>query len=263
MSTTGTRLRHSFHREVNVMGTVFTIDLFGGDVRDEALTTRRVDAAVLELHEADEVFSTWKRESPISRLRRGELSEVEVPTVVIEVFEACRSARRASLGWFDPWSMPGGVDPTGLVKGWAAQRALNSLKELDLTGAVVNAAGDIASFGGPEVGQRFRFGVVRPNDPMKLACVLESPGAVATSGTYERGNHLINPFTGEATPTVSATVTGPDLGLADALATALAVSGPGGIEFIDELENYEGLVIEPTGTYVKSQGFEIVENFLI
>jgi thiamine biosynthesis lipoprotein len=137
------------------------------------------------------------------------------------------------------------------------------LKELDLTGAVVNAAGDIASFGGPEVGQRFRFGVVRPNDPMKLACVLESPGAVATSGTYERGNHLINPFTGEATPTVSATVTGPDLGLADALATALAVSGPGGIEFIDELENYEGLVIEPTGTYVKSQGFEIVENFLI
>lgn len=263
MSDTETRSRHSFHREVDVMGTVVTIDLYGGDVRDEVSTTRRIDAAALELHKADEVFSTWKWESPLSRLRRGDLSVFEAPTDVIEVLEACRRARRASGGWFDPWSMPGAVDPTGLVKGWAAQRALNILKELDVTGAVVNAAGDIASFGGPDVGQTFRFGIVRPDDPLKLACILESPGAVATSGTYERGNHLINPFTGAATSTVSATVTGPELGLADALATALAVAGPAGIEFIDALEHYEGLVIEPAGTYVQSQRFEMAENFLI
>jgi FAD:protein FMN transferase len=245
------------------MGTVFTIDLYGGDVGDEAITTQRVDAAALEVRKADELFSTWKWESPLSRLRRGDLSVFEVPSDIIEVFEACRRARRASGGFFDPWSMPGGVDPTGLVKGWAAQRALNILKELDVTGAVVNAAGDIASFGGPDIGQTFRFGVVRPDDHLKLACILESPGAVATSGTYERGNHLINPFTGAATSAVSATVTGPELGLADALATALAVAGPAGIEFIDALEHYEGLVIEQTGTYVTSEGFTFVENLLI
>jgi len=245
------------------MGTVFTIDLYGGDARDEVLTTRLVDEVVLDLRTVDDVLSTWKRDSPLSRLRRGDLPLTAMPSMVIEVFEACQSARLASRGWFDPWSMPGGVDPTGLVKGWAAQLALDHLKELDLTGAVVNAAGDIASFGGPDVGQRFRFGVVRPDDPMKLACILESPGAVATSGTYERGNHLINPFTGDARSAVSATVTGPELGLADALATALAVAGRAGIEFIDELEHYEGLIIEPTGAQVKSQGFEMVENLLV
>ena len=245
------------------MGTIFTIDLFGGHARDEVLTNRLVDEVVLDLRTVDGVLSTWKSDSPLSRLRRGDLPLTEMPSMVIEVFDACRSARDATRGWFDPWAMPGGVDPTGLVKGWAAQLALNQLKELDLTGAVVNAAGDIASFGGPDVGQRFRFGVVRPDDPMRLACILESPGAVATSGTYERGNHLINPFTGEATSTVSATVTGPELGFADALATALAVAGRDGIEFIDALEHYEGLIIEPAGTQVKSQGFEMVENLLV
>jgi thiamine biosynthesis lipoprotein len=245
------------------MGTVITIDLYGGEAGNEAITTQRVDAAEQELRNADDIFSTWKTQSPLSRLRRGDLSLAEVPDEVLDVLQACRCARRASGGWFDPWSMPGGVDPTGLVKGWAAERALNELKWLDLTGAVVNAAGDIASFGGPDVGQAFRFGVVRPDDPMKLACVVGSPGAVATSGTYLRGNHLVNPFTRDATSTVSATVTGPELGLADALATALAVAGPAGMEFIDALEHYEGLVIENSGTYVKSQGFQFVENFLI
>jgi thiamine biosynthesis lipoprotein len=245
------------------MGTIITIDLYGGDVRDASCATGFADAAELELRQADEIFSTWKTQSPMSRLRRGDLLLVEVPDEILDVLEACRAARRASDGWFDPWSMPGGVDPTGLVKGWAAQRALNVLTGLDLTGAVVNAAGDIASFGGPDVGQSFRFGVVRPDDPLKLACVVGSPGAVATSGTYQRGNHLINPFTGDAPLTVSATVTGPELGLADALATALAVAGPAGMEFIDVLERYEGLVIEAAGTYVKSQGFPMVENFLV
>ncbi len=262
MSSTETRSLHSFHRDVEVMGTVITIDLYGGDARDEVITIRCVDAAELALQQADEIFSTWKAQSPLSRLRRGDLSLVEVPDEVLEVLDACRSARRASEGWFDPWSMPGGVDPTGLVKGWAAERALNELKGLDLSGAVVNAAGDIASFGGPDAGQAFRFGVVRPDSPLKLACVVESPGAVATSGTYQRGNHLVNPFTGEATSTVSATVAGPELGLADALATALAVAGPAGMGFIDALEHYEGLVIEATGKYVKSQGFRLVENLL-
>jgi thiamine biosynthesis lipoprotein len=262
MSDAGTRLHHSFQREVDVMGTVITIDLYGGDVRDEVMTARRVDAAELRLHEADEIFSTWKTQSPLSRLRRGELSLVDFPDEILEVLDACRSARDATEGWFDPWSMPGGVDPTGLVKGWAAQRALNELKGLDLAGAVVNAAGDIASFGGPNIGEAFRFGIVRPDNPMTLAFVVESPGAVATSGTYQRGNHLVNPFTREARSTVSATVTGPELGPADALATALAVAGRDGMGFIDKLEHYEGLVIESAGTYVKSQGFRIAENLL-
>jgi thiamine biosynthesis lipoprotein len=244
------------------MGTVVTIDLYGDEHLDEWKLARSVNAAEGVLREADHVFSTWKPHSPISRLRRGELTIGDVPAVVLDVLEECRAARRASRGWFDPWSVPGGVDPTGLVKGWAAQRALEPLREEGLIGALVNAAGDIASFGGPVVGEPFRVGVVRPADPTRLACVVESPGAVATSGTYERGNHLVNPFTGDATGTASATVTGPDLGLADALATALAVAGPSGLEFVSAIRGYEGLIIETSDTFHATDGFPMAECFL-
>lgn len=252
--------RHVFHRDVDVMGTVVTIDLYGESQLDSSSMARAADAAEAILREADEVFSTWKPNSPLSRLRRGELTINEVPTVVLEVLDACRTARRVSRGFFDPWSMPGGVDPTGLVKGWAAERALEPLRELGLTGALVNAAGDIASFGGPVSDAAFRLGIVSPEDPRQLACVVESPGAVATSGTYERGNHLVNPFTGVAAPTASATVTGPELAMADALATALAIAGPAGLEWVRVLDDYEGFVVA-AGHADMSDGFPLVERF--
>jgi len=242
------------------MGTVVTIDLYGDAHLGSPSIARAADAAEAILREADEVFSTWKPNSPLSRLRRGDLTINEVPPVVLEVLDACRAARSVSRGFFDPWSMPGGVDPTGLVKGWAAQRALEPLRALQLTGAIINAAGDVASFGGPVSGAPFRLGIVNPEDTRQLACVVESPGAVATSGTYERGNHLIDPFTGVASPTASATVTGPELAMADAFATALAVAGPAGLEWVNALDDYEGLVVA-FGRFETSDNFPMVESF--
>ena len=90
---------------------------------DEA--RRRAEA---RLRWVDDVFSTWKPESPVSRLRRGEIGLGDAPPEVAEVLELCRRAREASDGWFDPWAMPGGVDPTGLVKGWAVERALDEFE---------------------------------------------------------------------------------------------------------------------------------------
>ncbi len=261
-TASSTTAHHLYHREIDVMGTVVTIDLFGEDHLIEWRLAQSVDAAESILREVDNVFSTWKVQSPLSRLRRGELTMGEVPGVIVDVLEECRTARHASQGWFDPWSMPGGVDPTGLVKGWAAQRALGPLRELGLGGALINAAGDVASFGGPARDEAFRVGVVFPADPKRLACVVESPGAVATSGTYERGNHLVNPFRGVAISAASATVTGPELGLADALATALAVAGPAGLEFVASLKDYEGLVIEASDRAYASDGFPMVASFL-
>jgi len=235
------------HRET-VMGTVVTIDLYraAGVDPDEVLAPLR--AALAVLHRADRIFSTYHYESPVSRLRRGEIALGEAPPEVTEVLAACRVARELSGGLFDPWAMPGGVDPTGYVKGWAAHRALDELRGTDLDGVMVNAAGDIAAFGGPYPDQGFRVGVVRPDSPMELACVVDLASAVATSGTYERGEHLVNPRTGAAaTAVASATVTGPDLGLADALATALAVGGGEVLARVDALEGYEGFTIGHDG----------------
>ncbi len=135
--------------------------------------------------------------------------------------------------------MPGGVDPTGYVKGWAAQNALAAFSAECIVGAIVNAVGDIASFGGLGNGKPFRIGIADPLSPRRLAEIVELTGAIATSGSYERGSHLIDPHLGRPSArAASASVTGPDLGLADALATAVAVAGTPGLAFIEPLDNY-------------------------
>lgn len=243
------------------MGTVVTLDLFGEMTPTKWTLAPIIEEAIGVLHAADEMFSTWKDTSCISRIRRGELSIDDAPVEVSIVLERCRRAREISQGWFDPWAMPGGFDPTGLVKGWAAQESLNVLQRAGVSGAIVNAAGDIASFGGPQKDQRFRIGVADPASPHRLACVVETPGAIATSGTYERGAHLIDPHSGlPTTRAASATVVGTDLSLVDALATALVIAGEQALEMFSELNDYEGLVIADDGTFHMTPDFPIATN---
>ena len=180
-----------------------------------------------KLQWVDDVFSTWKPESPMSRLRRGEIGLGTRRPRSPRCCELCRRARDASDGWFDPWAMPGGVDPTGLVKGWAVERALDELKRAGVPAAMINAGGDIAVYGRPSPGQSWRIGIQHPlaADRILLTADLAGAGAVATSGSYERGAHLVDPRTGRPTTALlSATVIGHDLAFADALATALYAS---------------------------------------
>ncbi len=244
------------HHHESVMGTVVTIDVYTKDGTIAPGVSLGLARARAVLHRVDAVFSTWKPHSPVSRLRRGEISCDEAPTEVTEVLEQCAVAREISAGWFDPWSMPGGVDPTGYVKGWAAQCALAELASSEVVGAMVNAAGDIASFRSAEHPEPFRIGIVDPKVRTRLACAVELFGAIATSGTSERGAHLIDPHTRRPGARVaSASVCGPDLGLADALATALTVSGELGLALVEPLEGYEALVIAFDGEPRWTEGF--------
>jgi len=239
------------------MGTVVTIDVY------PLCGTGTLDFAAARgvLQRADEVFSTWHPDSAVSRLRRGEISAADAPSEVSAVLADCMRARELSGGWFDPWAMPGGFDPTGYVKGWAAQRALAELAGLPIAGALVNAAGDIAALGTQPAGPPFRIGIADPDDPRRLAEIVELTACIATSGTYERGSHLIDPRSGiPAARVASASVVGPDLGLADALATAVAVAGPDGLAFIEPLSDYEALVIEYDGRKQWTSHFPIAST---
>jgi len=238
----------AIHHVERVMGTAVTVDVYTRDGEPRGALSLDVARARAVLHRADAVFSTWKADSPLSRLRRGEITLEEAPADVAEVLELCATARAVSGGWFDPWAMPGGVDPTGYVKGWAAQRALAELSSSEVSGALVNAAGDVAGFGGPGIADTFRIGIVDPFSPGHLACVVGLVGGLATSGTYERGPHLIDPRSWRPRALVaSASVSGPDLGLADALATALAVAGADGLAWFEALEGYEALIFTLDG----------------
>jgi FAD:protein FMN transferase len=252
------RARRPVTHAEHVMGTVVSFAVLPGAESAHPDPAAVIRAASVLLHEADAVFSTWDPQSPLSWLRRGEPPEGDGSPIMAEVRAACQAAREASDGWFDPWAMPGGYDPTGLVKGWAVDRALAAIRAAGLPAALVNGGGDLAAFGGPAPGQPWRAGIRHPWRTDALAAVLEVRGAVATSATYERGEHLVDPYTGlPACRAASATVTGPSLAMADALATALAVGGDAALAAVEGLPGYAGYLIRPDGTETWTGGIRL------
>ena len=230
------------------MGTVVSFTVHPGPLAEPELREAVADACRV-LHHLDDTFSTWKPESPMSRLRRGELTMAEVPPEVPLVLELCAEARDLSGGWFDPWAMPGGVDPTGLVKGWAVEQAVEVLRRAGVAAALLNGGGDLVALGRPPATGPWRIGIRHPWDAAALACVVDLERAIATSGSYERGAHLVDPRTGQPTAAAaSATVTGPSLAIADALATALAVGGDEVLALVAELPGYDGYLIRADAT---------------
>lgn len=242
------------------MGTVVSFDVRPGQVPKREVFLALAAAKDI-LHRADAVFSTWKKDSPVSRLRRGDITLEGAPPEVSVVLELCTEARRLSDGWFDPWAMPGGVDPTGLVKGWAADRALEVIASTGIAGVMVSAGGDVVCRGEPEPGRRWRIGVQNPFERTSIIAVVESTGAVATSGTYERGLHVLDPRTGApSTRAVSATVTGAELAMTDGLATGLLACGPEGLQWFGSLDGLEAMVIDPEGAVTATAGFPWAEG---
>lgn len=240
-----------------VMGTVVSFAIRPGPLGDGR--ARQVIAeACGSLHRDDRTFSTWMPASPMSRLRSGEIDLHCAGRDIAEVLDTCRTLKDLSRGWFDPWSAPGGVDPTGMVKGWSAERAAGILRSAGVPAGMVNAGGDVYTWGSPspDRDEPWRIGVRHPWRPDALAGILEVDATVATSGTYERGEHLWNPHAGGApsSAAVSATVTGPSLAVADALATALAVGGPPLLEVVDSLPGYEAWIIGPLGEESTTSG---------
>ena len=131
---------------------------------------------------------------------RDELDLAQAPSVVHKVVDACLVARRATASWFDPWAMPAGFDPTALVKGWAARRTMEALRHGGISAAMVNAGGDIVVVGEPRPAPCWRIAIVDPHRADHLLGsvalpVSERPWAIATSGRYERGEHLLDPHT--------------------------------------------------------------------
>jgi len=249
-----------------VMGTVVSYLVDPGPLSDDEVSSAMAESTA-ELHRLDGIFSTWVPDSPMSRYRLGELDAEELPPEIPVVLELCASVKQMSRGWFDPWAMPGGVDPTGLVKGWAVEKATAILVRAGVAGALVNGGGDVATFGSCAGDGRWRIGIQHPWRVDALACVVEVAGgrAVATSGRYERGEHLIDPFAAAlqhratGARAVSATVSGPELAVADALATALMVAGSDALTLVAALRGYSAYRILEDGTEEATAGFPFAD----
>jgi thiamine biosynthesis lipoprotein len=247
------------HHRITTMGTVFTLDLYYDPNTNPDTLLPHIKQAEQILFQIDDTFSTYKPNSPLSLLRRGELSLEDSPSKLRDVLQACHTAKTVSAGWFDPWSIPGGVDPSGYVKGWAADQVLTYLRHAPVLAAIVNGAGDIATFTAPSIAEPFHIGITNPRTPSRLLGSVYTAEAVASSGSYERGVHLYDPYNNLfAARALASTVLGPDLGLADALATALCVGGSEVLARIDNLALYEAMLVHPDGTVEQTSGFNLL-----
>ncbi|WP_035749952.1 FAD:protein FMN transferase [Parafrankia discariae] len=242
------------------MGTVVSIDV--RSPLDPAGLDAAIGAAVRLLHRVDEDFSTFRATSWVSRLRRGEIRLGDCPDHVRQVYRAAAECRDQTDGWFDPaWRADGTLDPTGLVKGWAADAASSVLTAAGAPSHCVSAAGDLRVRGtsGWAPGRPWRIGIADPFDRARLVAVVEGTElAVATSGVAERGAHVVDPRTGApATGLASVTLVGADATLADAFATAALAAGPAAPALLGRLarRGWEWLTVDATGRLAHSAGF--------
>jgi thiamine biosynthesis lipoprotein len=242
-------------RVEDVMGTTVVVDL-----RDDDVPASSLDEVFDWLQLVDETFSTYRPDSEISRLARGDLDESDACGDVRAVLARCAELRDETRGFFDVHA-GGGLDPSALVKGWSVDRAGELLDRAGARNYTINAGGDVLTRGRALPGDAWRVGIRHPELPDTVAKVVEANDlAVATSGTYERGAHIVDPFSGNAPDGVcSVTVTGPELGTADAYATAAFAMGVDGPAWTARLAGgYEALTILADGRVLSTPGFPSV-----
>ena len=243
-------MKNQFHfSNIEIWGTVISIQT--PIEVDVGLFNAACQEAGQYFTQIDDRFSTFKSDSEVSRLRRAELSINDASPEVKLVWNRCIELRELTQRAFDPWSVPGGFDPSGFVKGWAAQEALRFFAIRNISHIQINAGGDVVLRGGVAVDTPWRIGVRHPDLPDSIAKSFELfDGAVASSGTYERGAHIIDPRVGvPAVGARAATVVGPDAGVADALATALVVDGRDAVNWmgVPEFRNYSFWAVDKRG----------------
>jgi FAD:protein FMN transferase len=240
-------------RVEHIMGMPISLALRGRHADDDHAETAW-QAVLATLHDVDRVFSTYRPDSVISRLSRGEVSPGDCPPEVTEVLDLGELARAQSEGAFDIWRPgPDGqrqLDPSGVVKGWAVERAAGALEELPATDFCLSAGGDMVCRTKVQAAPAWRIGIEDPMHPSRVLAVVDvRNGAVATSGLVHRGAHIVDARSGR-TPTevASVTVVGADLVWADIDATAAFALGTEAVRWLTTRQDRRGLVVWGDGT---------------
>ena len=153
-------------------------------------------------------------------------------------------------------------------KGYAADKAKALLISKGVSSGIINASGDMNTWGEQPNGTSWKVAITNPMDKNKVFALLPiKNGAVVTSGNYEKRvslngkqySHIIDPRTGYPSEgIVSVTVFAPKAELADALATSVFVMGKtAGMDRINQLPEIECIIVENNGNIIKSKNIEI------
>jgi thiamine biosynthesis lipoprotein len=238
----------------HIMGMPVTAEIVG---ETQAIASDAIELVMQHFTAIDHRFSTYKPDSEISRVNAG-LPRQHWSQEMTTVLDLCERTRQATGGYFDI-STPAGLDPSGLVKGWAINEAAKLLQRQGIYNFYLEAGGDIQTSGHNSAREPWRVGIRHPFNRHRIVKALQVAGqGVATSGTYIRGQHVYNPHEPDAklNDIVSLTVIGPNIYEADRFATAAFAMGRSGIGFIQQLGGFEGYAIDAGGTATMTRGFE-------
>ena len=229
------------------MGMPITVEIL-----DSGVTQKNLDKVWNYFIYVDNKFSTYKKDSEIS-LINAKKANAKLSKDMEEVLKLCEQTKTETNGYFNI-EHNGKLDPSGLVKGWAILNAAALIKRSGFKNFYIEAGGDI------EVGgKNWTVGIRNPFNVKEIVKVvnLKNQG-IASSGTYFRGQHVYNPFLPEnkIEDIVSLSVIGPNVYEADRFATAAFAMGKKGIEFIENLNGFEGYVIDKSGIATMTSGFD-------
>lgn len=243
----------------HIMGLPISIDV---PAADDPVVFKPVFQRLVQI---DERFSPFKATSEVSLLaastsKRTFLLDKRnvLPKGLSEemkrVVKACLEAERWTDGYFSAWAA-GAFDPSGYVKGWAIAEAGKIIEKQGFKTYCIGAGGDVLA--ASDGAKTWHIGIQDPCHKSKMLNKLSiSNGAVATSGNYARGAHIINPKTRQpADELLSITVTGPDIIQADVLATAGFAMGPKAFDFMRTQSGYQALIIDRNGRLLSTPGF--------
>jgi thiamine biosynthesis lipoprotein len=239
-------------RVAHIMGMPISLAIRGRHARDDR-GVAAWESVLATLRNADQVFSTYRPDSVISRLARGEIRLKDCPLQVVEVLELGERARQESGGAFDIGRRgPDGApvfDPSGVVKGWAVERAARSLDALPSTDFCLSAGGDMVCRVKRPDAKPWRIGIEDPRDPGRVLAVASLRNeAIATSGSAHRGDHVVDARTGRPPERLaSVTVIGADLVWADIDATAAFALDSGAVGWLEGRAGRRGLVVSMSG----------------
>ncbi len=240
-----------------IMGMPITIEVKGDG--QEAKVKKDIEDVFDYFAYVDENYSPFKNESQVGKLNRGEKITAEMK----KILRLSEETKKDTNGYFDIRRPDGSIDPSGLVKGWAIKNASDILRKLGYKKFFIDAGGDAEiSTGNRSVDAGWKWGIRNPFNTREIVKVLSlSNCGIATSGNYERGNHIYNPKTGVSgeTDIVSMTVIGSNVYEADRFATAAYAMGTTGIEFIESRQELEGYMIDKRGIATATSGFRKYE----
>jgi thiamine biosynthesis lipoprotein len=216
-----------------IMGMPVTVE-----VVDESVEEKHFKKVFNYFKEIDKRFSTYKKNSEVTKINEGKLSSKQFSSEMKEVLKKCEETKKLSNGYFDI-ERNGKIDPSGLVKGWAIYNASKILKTDGFKNFYVDAGGDIQISGRNGDGDKWRIGIRNPLNRHQNVKILGATNCgIATSGTAIRGQHIYNPknLKSEIKDILSLTVIAKNIYEADRFATAAFAMGREGIHFLHEMK---------------------------